>query len=303
MSWFGFGEHRAHVPDVGNVPAANVLVKGRNIPPISVTLSTAQLPMSLLKAESSNIEFIDVTPEVSHAPMSWLNADAPSNMPSIVVTPEVSHAHRMSSLKDAVSELLYDRPRTKQIRHVRHPRCVPRRNMTMRRLGGAASERRNGCSNVMLSSATRGLAVGANVGRSVGAGVVMMTSSSVRDSRLRRCGVDGHGGTIRLQIRHEAPVADSGRERVRRLFQQICTNRRGVVGADDVSAMPVYETPTPEPSSRRRRSRRLNIDHLVKGPARAVQNRLRERLHAFVGIKFSRDDAFERHRRGCLTRV
>ena len=24
----GFGEHPAHVPDVGNVPAANVLVKG-----------------------------------------------------------------------------------------------------------------------------------------------------------------------------------------------------------------------------------------------------------------------------------
>ena len=99
-------------------------------------------------------------------------------------------------------------------------------------------------------------------------------------------------------------VEMSGRPLYPRLFQPVAdgTNRSlfGVISADnagntsvrDADARAVIEAPP---------SRRLNIDHLVKGPVRAVQNRLRERrLHAFVGIKFSRDDAFERHRRGNL---
>ena len=33
-----------------------------------------------------------VTPSTAQSPMSWLKAEAPSNMYSIVVTPEVSQA-------------------------------------------------------------------------------------------------------------------------------------------------------------------------------------------------------------------
>ena len=53
---------------------------------------------------------------------------------------------------------------------------------------------------------------------------------------MRRRDVDGHGGErcIRgLQSGQEASVAESGRQGVRRLSQQICTNRSGVVGAVD----------------------------------------------------------------------
>ena len=59
------------------VSSCRVLVKGRGTAS-AISVESIVVPMSLLKAESSNIEFIDVTPEVSHAPMSWLNADAPS---------------------------------------------------------------------------------------------------------------------------------------------------------------------------------------------------------------------------------
>ncbi len=65
----------------------------QKIPPMSVTLSTAQSLMSWLNDEAPmNIVFMLVTSEVSQAPMSWSKTEALLNIPSINVTPEVSHA-------------------------------------------------------------------------------------------------------------------------------------------------------------------------------------------------------------------
>ena len=61
----------------------------------------------------------------------------------------------------------------------------------------------------------------------------------------RQLDVDGHDGKrcIRgLQSGQEASVANCGRQGVRRLFQQICTNRSGVVGADDAGDARVRDT-------------------------------------------------------------
>ena len=64
---------------------------------ISVTLWTAQPPMSWLKAEAwrklpRNMPSILVTPEVSHAPMFSLKDDALLNNSDMSVTPRVPHS-------------------------------------------------------------------------------------------------------------------------------------------------------------------------------------------------------------------
>ena len=48
-----------------------------------------------------------VTLSTAQPPMSWLKAEAPSNMESMLVTPEVSHA-LMSSLNPLAPELWYE---------------------------------------------------------------------------------------------------------------------------------------------------------------------------------------------------
>ena len=53
------------------------------------------------------MKFMLVTLSTAQSPMSWLKAEAPRNIWSMLVTPEVSHA-LMSSLKDAAAELLYE---------------------------------------------------------------------------------------------------------------------------------------------------------------------------------------------------
>ena len=53
---------------------------------------------------SVNMLLMSVTLSTAQSPMSWLKAEAEVNILSIVVTPEVSQA-AMSSLKDAAAEL------------------------------------------------------------------------------------------------------------------------------------------------------------------------------------------------------
>ena len=106
------------------------------------------------------------TPSSTHQPRSWSKAEAPLNIAYIVVTPEVSHAP-MSSLKDHCDENKFAMSVTPDVSQVEMWPYVA--------LADALSESHAATAvRMVVSSAIRGLTVGANVTvglRVVGAGV------------------------------------------------------------------------------------------------------------------------------------